>query len=146
MSSPPPLPDVLTQLKEVRSEAAELRNFTITFLSLLLYIDLIIAGTDAEQILRVAPVTLPLLNVPLPIIGFYGFVPWLLLLFHLNSHPRPQKSRQSAVFALDAWQSQFNDILCTQSDYLCLSGVLVAGNVVMVANDYTAFALASSWW
>jgi uncharacterized protein YjbI with pentapeptide repeats len=81
--NPPKLPDVLDQLKSVRSEAAELRNFTITFLSLLLYINIIIAGTDAEQILRIAPVTLPFLNVPLPIIGFYGFVPWLLLLFHL---------------------------------------------------------------
>ncbi len=81
--NPPKLPDVLEQLKDVRNEAAELRNFTITFLSLLLYINIIIAGTDAEQILRIAPVTLPFLNVPLPIIGFYGFVPWLLLLFHL---------------------------------------------------------------
>jgi len=81
--SPTELPKVLEQLKEIKSEAGELRNFTITFLSLLLYINLIIAGTDAGQILRVAPVTLPLLNVPLPIIGFYGFLPWLLLFFHL---------------------------------------------------------------
>jgi uncharacterized protein YjbI with pentapeptide repeats len=86
MSTPAPaqeLPKILDRLKDVRSEAAELRNFTITFLSLLLYINLIIVGTNAEQILRIAPVTLPLLNVPLPIIAFYGFVPWLLLLFHL---------------------------------------------------------------
>jgi uncharacterized protein YjbI with pentapeptide repeats len=77
------LPDVHEQLNDVKAEATELRNFTISFLSLLLYINLIIAQTDAEQILRVAPVTLPLLNVPLPIIGFYAFTPWLLLLFHL---------------------------------------------------------------
>jgi uncharacterized protein YjbI with pentapeptide repeats len=77
------LPDVLKQLEDVKKEASELRNFTITFLSMLLYINLIIAGTTAEQILRIAPVNLPFLNVPLPIIGFYGFVPWLLLLFHL---------------------------------------------------------------
>ena len=76
-------PDVLEQLKNVKADGAEPRNFTITFLSLLLYVNLIIAGTDAEQILRVAPVNLPLLNVPLPIIGFYGFLPWLILLFHL---------------------------------------------------------------
>jgi uncharacterized protein YjbI with pentapeptide repeats len=76
-------PKLLEQLKEVKSEAAELRNFAITFLSLLLYVNLIIAGTTPEQILRVAPVMLPLLNVPLPIIGFYGFLPWLLLFFHL---------------------------------------------------------------
>ena len=74
-------PDVLEQLKNVKADGAEPRNFTITFLSLLLYVNLIIAGTDAEQILRVAPVNLPLLNMPLPIIGFYGFLPWLILLF-----------------------------------------------------------------
>ncbi|MFI3222885.1 MAG: pentapeptide repeat-containing protein, partial [Methylococcaceae bacterium] len=77
------LPEIFEQLEDVKKDASELRNFTITFLSLLLYINLIIVNTDAEQILRVAPVNLPLLNVPLPIISFYGFVPWLLLLFHL---------------------------------------------------------------
>ena len=77
------LPEIFEQLEDVKKDASELRNFTITFLTLLLYINLIIANTDAEQILRVAPVNLPLLNVPLPIINFYGFVPWLLLLFHL---------------------------------------------------------------
>jgi|GEM_PF-3396020 len=82
-ASPAQEPEVLEQLNNVKADAAELRNFTITFLSLLLYVNLIIAGTDAEQILRVAPVNLPLLNVPLPVIGFYGFLPWLILLFHL---------------------------------------------------------------
>jgi uncharacterized protein YjbI with pentapeptide repeats len=82
-ASPAQEPEVLEQLKNVKADGAELRNFTITFLSLLLYVNLIIASTDAEQILRVAPVNLPLLNVPLPIIGFYGFLPWLILLFHL---------------------------------------------------------------
>ncbi len=82
-ASPAQEPEVLEQLNNVKADAAELRNFTITFLSLLLYVNLIIASTDAEQILRVAPVNLPLLNVPLPIIGFYGFLPWLILLFHL---------------------------------------------------------------
>ena len=77
------LPKIFEQLEDVKKDASELRNFTITFLSLLLYINLIIVNTDAEQILRIAPVNLPLLNVPLPIISFYGFVPWLLLLFHL---------------------------------------------------------------
>ena len=82
-ASPAQEPEVLEQLNNVKADAAELRNFTITFLSLLLYVNLIIASTDAEQILRIAPVNLPLLNVPLPIIGFYGFLPWLILLFHL---------------------------------------------------------------
>lgn len=70
-------------LETVRNEAAELRNFTITFLSLLLYISLIVAATDHEQILRVSPVTLPLLNVNIPILGFYWFMPPFLFCMHL---------------------------------------------------------------
>jgi hypothetical protein len=69
-------------LETVRNEAAELRNFTITFLSLLLYISLIVAATDHEQILRVSPVTLPLLNVNIPILGFYWFMPPFLFCMH----------------------------------------------------------------
>ncbi len=36
------------------------------------------------QLLKVSPVTLPLLNVQLPIVGFYVVVPWLLPLFYFN--------------------------------------------------------------
>ena len=74
--------NILEYLKDIKSEAAELRYFTLCFMAFLLYINIIISVTDAEQILRITPVILPLLNVPIPIIGFYGFMPWLLLLFH----------------------------------------------------------------
>lgn len=77
------LPNAEKMLETVRNEAAELRNFTITFLSLLLYISLIVAATDHEQILRVSPVTLPLLNVNIPILGFYWFMPLFLFCMHL---------------------------------------------------------------
>ena len=70
-------------LKAVHSAAVEWRNFTITFLSLLLYVSIIISSTTHEQILRIDPVNLPLLNVNIPIIGFYSFMPVLLLLMHM---------------------------------------------------------------
>src|SRR5439155_1103387 len=41
-------------------------------------------STTDVQLLKVSPVTLPLLNVQLPIVGFYVFVPWLLLLVYFN--------------------------------------------------------------
>ncbi|MGH8611820.1 MAG: pentapeptide repeat-containing protein [Gammaproteobacteria bacterium] len=76
-------PDAQIMLEGIRGEAAGLRNFTITFLSLLVYVNLIVASTTHEQLLRVSPVTLPLLNVPISIKGFYAFMPWLLFFFHL---------------------------------------------------------------
>jgi len=77
------LPKAEDLLETLRHEAAELRNFTITFLSLLLYVSLIVAATDHEQILRVSPVNLPLLNVNIPILGFYWFMPPFLFFMHL---------------------------------------------------------------
>jgi len=79
----PGLSKAADMLERVRAEAAELRNFTITFLSLLVYIAIIIADTTHEQILRIDPVKLPLLNVDIPIAGFYWFMPGFLFFIHL---------------------------------------------------------------
>ncbi|MFA5985340.1 MAG: hypothetical protein WC782_15090 [Methylococcaceae bacterium] len=56
---PAKVPDATSMLERVRGEAAELRNFTLTFLSLLLYVGIIIASTTHEQLLRDDPVNLP---------------------------------------------------------------------------------------
>ena len=79
----PELPKAADMLERVRAEAAELRSFTITFLSLLLYVAIIISSTTHEQILRIAPVKLPLLGVDIPIVGFYWFMPGFLFFLHL---------------------------------------------------------------
>lgn len=49
---------------------------------MLSYIGITIASTTDEQLLLVSPVTLPLLNVDLPIVDFYVVVPWLFTLIH----------------------------------------------------------------
>ena len=79
----PELPKAADMLERVRAEAAELRSFTITFLSLLLYVAIIISSTTHEQILRIDPVKLPLLGVDIPIVGFYWFMPGFLFFLHL---------------------------------------------------------------
>jgi uncharacterized protein YjbI with pentapeptide repeats len=71
-------------LKDVRETASDVRNLTLTFILALLYVDIIIVSTTHEQLLRVSNVSLPLLSVELPIVGFYLFTPWLLFLLHLN--------------------------------------------------------------
>jgi uncharacterized protein YjbI with pentapeptide repeats len=66
-------------------EAARLaQNAYLLFLPLGTYIAIIIWSTTDVQLLKRSPVTLPLLNVPLPIVGFYFIVPWLLLLIYFN--------------------------------------------------------------
>ena len=73
------------RLRGAADDAARLvQNFYISFLLLGTYIAVIIGSTTDVQLLKINPVTLPLLNVQLPIVGFYVFVPWLLLLFYFN--------------------------------------------------------------
>jgi len=73
------------QLRGAADEAARLaHNGYLTFLGLGTYIAVIIGSTTDVQLLKVSPVTLPLLTVQLPIVGFYVVVPWLLLLIYFN--------------------------------------------------------------
>ena len=71
-------------LETVNDAARAVRIPFTTFLLLGTYIGVIIASTTDMQLLRISPVTLPLLNVELPILGFYLFTPWLFLLIHFN--------------------------------------------------------------
>jgi hypothetical protein len=73
------------RLRESASNTGQhVRTVYLTFLLLCTYIGVIIGSTIDVQLLRVEPVTLPLLNVQIPIVGFYSFVPWLLVFLHFN--------------------------------------------------------------
>jgi len=73
------------RLRGAADEAARLaQTFYLSFLLLGTYIAVIIGATTDVQLLKGSPVTLPLLNVPLPIVGFYLVVPWFLLLVYFN--------------------------------------------------------------
>jgi len=73
------------RLRSAADEAARLaQNVYLAFLLLGTYIAIIIGSTTDVQLLKVSPVTLPLLHVPLPIVGFYAVVPWLLLLIYFT--------------------------------------------------------------
>ncbi len=71
-------------LKEAESASRHVNTVHLTFLLVAAYVLVTIASTTHEQLLRIAPVSLPLLNVSVPILGFYLFVPWLVLLLHFN--------------------------------------------------------------
>ncbi|HEX5699274.1 MAG TPA: hypothetical protein VFX77_01400, partial [Rubrobacter sp.] len=71
-------------LKEAESASRHVNTVHLTFLLFAAYVFVTIASTTHEQLLRVDPVTLPLLDISVPILGFYLVVPWLVLLFHFN--------------------------------------------------------------
>lgn len=59
----------------------------VTFLTVGVYIAVTIASTTDEMLVRASLVTLPLLNVQIPISGVFGFymiAPWLILVLHCN--------------------------------------------------------------
>jgi uncharacterized protein YjbI with pentapeptide repeats len=71
-------------LKAANEAAHHVQNVYLTFLLLSTYIAIIIGSTTDEQLLKVSSVTLPLLNVNLPIVAFYVVIPWVFLLLHFN--------------------------------------------------------------
>ena len=71
-------------LSSANDTAKLVRSVHLTFMLVMAYIAIIIGSTTDVQLLKVSPVTLPLLNVKLPILEFYILIPWLLLLLHFN--------------------------------------------------------------
>lgn len=77
--------DRIKPLLESANETAHTtRNIYDLFLLAGTYIAIIIGSTTDEQLFKVSPVTLPLLNVGMPIVGFYIVIPWFFVLFHFN--------------------------------------------------------------
>lgn len=71
-------------LKDVNDTAAHAQNAYLLFLVTGTYLAITIGSTTDEQLLRVSNVTLPLLNIGIPILAFYILAPWLTLLLHFN--------------------------------------------------------------
>ena len=73
------------QLRDSVNEAGRhARTVYVTYLLFGLYLAIIIGGTTHLQLLLESPITLPLLNVGLPLVAFYWIAPFLFLLLHLN--------------------------------------------------------------
>jgi hypothetical protein len=68
----------------INSSAAELRNYTLAFVSFLLYVLITAASTTHEQLLRISAVKLPLLDIDIPIVQFYLVSPLLILILHFH--------------------------------------------------------------
>lgn len=55
-----------------------------TFLLLLTYMGVIVGSTTDAMLFRGSAITLPLLNVELPVAGMFFLMPWLIVALHLN--------------------------------------------------------------
>ncbi len=77
--------DVLETLRQAANTAAdEARSAYLTFGAFALYFLITVGATSHEQLLRGSIITMPLLGVDIPIVGFYVVVPFLFVLAHLN--------------------------------------------------------------
>lgn len=56
----------------------------VAFMAFVTYLGVIVWGTTDDDLLRISPVKLPILDVELPLTTFYGFVPWMVVLLHFN--------------------------------------------------------------
>jgi uncharacterized protein YjbI with pentapeptide repeats len=71
-------------LSAVNGAAGAAGRRHLTFITLCVYVGLIIASTTDVMLLKISPVKLPLLDVGIPIKGFYAVAPWLMALLHFD--------------------------------------------------------------
>jgi uncharacterized protein YjbI with pentapeptide repeats len=75
----------LDQLVEaVRAASGETRTALVTFTAFAVYVAVTVAATTDVQLLIGGTVTMPLLGVGLPIVGFFMVAPLVLLALHFN--------------------------------------------------------------
>lgn len=71
-------------LSAVNGAAGAAGRRHLTFITLCVYVLIIIASTTDVMLLKISPVKLPLLDVEIPIEGFYAVAPWLVALLHFD--------------------------------------------------------------
>jgi uncharacterized protein YjbI with pentapeptide repeats len=90
MSSPalPPKqetsPHIEKLLEAANSASQSVSALHIAFIAFAAYLGVIVWGTTHEDLLRISPVKLPILDVELPLTTFYAFAPWMVALLHFN--------------------------------------------------------------
>ena len=72
------------QLDAANTASRSTSKAHIILLVFMIYTGITVWSTTHEQLLRDADVTLPLLNVNVPIASFYLIVPWFLFILHGN--------------------------------------------------------------
>jgi uncharacterized protein YjbI with pentapeptide repeats len=71
-------------LEAANSASQTVAALHVAFLAFVAYLGIIVWGTTHDDLLRISPVKLPILDVELPLTTFYSFVPWMVVLLHFN--------------------------------------------------------------
>ncbi|MGZ4969568.1 MAG: pentapeptide repeat-containing protein [Methylobacter sp.] len=71
-------------LEAANSASQTVAALHVAFMAFVAYLGVIIWGTTHDDLLRISPVKLPILDVDLPLTTFYSFVPWMVVLLHFN--------------------------------------------------------------
>jgi uncharacterized protein YjbI with pentapeptide repeats len=79
-----PSPHIEKLLDAANSASQTVAALHVAFMAFATYLGVIVWGTTDEDLLRISPVKLPILDTELPLTTFYGFVPWLMILLHFN--------------------------------------------------------------
>lgn len=71
-------------LKSANASAAAARNTWLGFTAVVTYLFVTVASTTHQALLLNTPTRMPIANVDIPLVTFFGFAPPLLLLLHLG--------------------------------------------------------------
>ena len=88
-------------LADANSASQHLAILHITFMAVCAYVLVIVFGTTDLDLLIGKGIRLPVVDVEVPIVGFYAFAPYLLVLVHLNLLLQLQLLSRK-LFAFDA--------------------------------------------
>ena len=81
---PPSADDQKELLNSANAASGPARNAWLAFFGLLAYLMVTLAGVTHVDLLLNSPVTLPIVNVGIPLFSFFLVAPYLLLLVHLS--------------------------------------------------------------
>ncbi len=106
----------LSHLTEIVKDSSEQnRNFFIAYLSLLIYVQAIIfSTTDLQLLVSTEVFTLPIVNLTVPLVGFYVVMPIFIIALHFNF----LQNLESHHYKLMRWkQAHPNGIIPRSSIY-----------------------------
>lgn len=87
-TSPPAHPETSPHIEKLldsaNSASQSVAALHIAFIAFAAYLGVIVWGTTHEDMLRISPIKLPILDVEVPLTTFYAFAPWMLVLLHFN--------------------------------------------------------------
>ena len=81
----PKILDAEHLLESANDSARHFRNVYLAYLTVMIYIFIIVLSTDQELLFRADDKQLPLVHISVPIVAFFTWMPWALLILHFYS-------------------------------------------------------------